>query len=111
MKKGVIKMATCQNCYKNWSWKQTFKRSFTLSDEMICPFCQKKQYVTSRIRKWSTIIPLIIVFLIMTGNLFFVPSYVTVFALLGVLPLFFGIYPFFVELTNQEENESSTNRR
>ncbi|ASN05629.1 TIGR04104 family putative zinc finger protein [Virgibacillus necropolis] len=97
-------MPTCQNCHKKWNWKQTFKKSFTLGGEMTCPYCEEKQYLTARMRKRSTIIPFIITSLIMLGNLFFGPSYVFVFALLGLFPLFFGIYPFFVELSNREES-------
>lgn len=99
----MIKIPTCQNCHKKWSWKQTFKRSFTLGGGMICPYCEKKQYLTARMRKRSTIIPFIITPLIMLGNLFFGPSYVFVFALLSLLPLFLGAYPFFIELSNEEE--------
>lgn len=97
-------MPTCQNCHEKWNWKQTFKRSFTLGGGMTCPYCEEKQYLTARMRKRSTIIPFIISALIMLGNLFFGPSYIFVFTLLGLLPLFFGIYPFFVELSNKEES-------
>ncbi|WP_373896311.1 TIGR04104 family putative zinc finger protein [Virgibacillus sp. CBA3643] len=97
-------MPVCQNCHNKWSWKQTFKRSFTSTlDGMTCPYCEEKQYLTSRVRKGSTIIPFIIITLIMLSNLFFGPSFVFFFALLGLIPLFFGIYPFFVELSNKEE--------
>lgn len=96
-------MPTCQNCRKKWGWKQTFKKSFTLVAEMTCPQCEEKQYLTARIRKRSTIIPFIIVALIMLSNLFFGPSYVSIFALLVLLPLVFIINPFFVELSNEEE--------
>jgi CXXC-20-CXXC protein len=101
--KGVIKMPTCQNCHHKWSWKQTFKKSFTLIGGMTCPYCDEKQYLTARMRKRSTIIPFIMVALIMLGNHFIGPSYVAVFALLGLLPLVIIINPFFVELSNEEE--------
>lgn len=97
-------MPTCQNCHKKWSWMQTFKRSFILIGGMMCPYCGEKQYLTSRIRKRSTIIPFIIAALIMLGNLFFGPSYVSVFAILALLPLFFLINPFFVQLSSEEES-------
>ncbi|WP_010529144.1 TIGR04104 family putative zinc finger protein [Lentibacillus jeotgali] len=96
-------MPSCQKCHKKWSWKQTFKRSFTLGGGMTCPYCGEKQYLTARMRKRSTIIPFIIGALIMLANLFFGPSYVSIFALLALLPLVFIINPFFVELSNEEE--------
>lgn len=67
-------MPTCQNCYNKWSWRQTFKRSFT-SDGMTCPYCEEKQYLTSRVRKGSTIIPFIMITLIMLSNFFLGPSF------------------------------------
>lgn len=70
---------------------------------MTCPYCNATQYVTAHVRKRSTTITLIIIPFIMLGNLFFGPSYITLFALIGLLPLFFIIYPFFVQLSNEEE--------
>lgn len=96
-------MPTCKNCHNQWTWSQTFTRSFTLIGEMTCPYCSKKQYLTARMRKRSTIIPFILIFLIMFGNLLFGPSYIALFALLSLLPLVFIITPFFVELSNEEE--------
>ncbi|WP_344701775.1 TIGR04104 family putative zinc finger protein [Salinicoccus jeotgali] len=97
-------MPTCQNCGSKWSWKQTFKRSFILIGGMICPYCGEKQYLTAQMRKRSTLIMPIVIFLILLGNLFFGPSYIALFAILGVIPLAAIIYPFFVELSNEEEH-------
>lgn len=96
-------MPTCQNCQRQWNWKQTFKNSFILIGGMTCPSCEEKQYLTSRMRKRSMIIPLIVIFLIVLGNLLFASSYVYMFAIFVLLPLFLVIYPFFVELSNEEE--------
>lgn len=96
-------MPVCQNCHYKWSWKETFKRSFTFGNAMICPHCEEKQYLSARLRKRSTIIPFMIISIIMLCNLFFGPSYFYVITLISLLPLFFGIYPFFVELSNEEE--------
>ncbi|AOV08135.1 TIGR04104 family putative zinc finger protein [Sporosarcina ureilytica] len=96
-------MPTCQNCHRRWSWKQPFNKSFTLIGGMICPYCGEKQYLTARMRKRSALMPFIIVPLILVGNHFLGPSYVAIFAFLGLLPLFFIINPFFVELPNEEE--------
>jgi len=96
-------MPTCQNCQRKWGWKQTFKRSFTFSGSMECPYCNEMQYYTSRFRKGITIIPFLMIALIMASNLLFGPSYVAVISLLGLLPLVFIVTPFFVELSNEEE--------
>lgn len=96
-------MPTCQNCNHKWGWKQTFKKSFILIGGMTCPNCGEKQYQTARMRKINTIIPFIMTSLIMLGNLFFGPSYVALFAIIGVFSLVIIINPFFVELSNEEE--------
>lgn len=70
----------------------------------MCPYCEEKQYLTSRVRKRGTIIPFIIMALIMLSNLFLGPSYIFLIALLSILPLFLGVYPFFIELSNKEES-------
>ncbi|MBY7143978.1 hypothetical protein KFZ56_13175 [Virgibacillus sp. NKC19-3] len=96
-------MPTCQNCHHKWSWKQTFKKSFTLGGGMTCPYCEEKQYITPRTRTRSTIITFIIIALFMLSNLFFGPSYIFFFVIISVLPLFLVTYPFFIELSNKEE--------
>jgi CXXC-20-CXXC protein len=96
-------MPTCQNCHEKWSWKQTFKKSFTLDTALPCPFCGEKQYLTSRARKRGALLTMIIPFLI------FIPFFfdITIFAAVSV---YFAagigimlIYPFVVELSNKEK--------
>lgn len=96
-------MPTCQNCHHKWSWKQTFKRSFAFafSDGMTCPYCEEKQYMTSRARKISTAIPFFVP-LIMLGNLIFDPSYFFLIMLISLIPIIFGLYPFIIKLSNKE---------
>src|SRR5699024_7378510 len=96
-------MSTCQNCNNKWSWKQTFKKSSISFGGMTCPYCGKKQYQTKRSGKRITIIYFTIFFLIMLHNIFFGPSYIAFFTLLVLIPLFFIINLFFVELSNEEE--------
>lgn len=99
---GVI-MPVCQNCKRTWSWKQTFKKSFTLNHSMICDYCGAKQYVTTRTRKTSSMITFVTLPVIMLMNFFWGPSFIFVLALVVLIPIYLGIYPFFVELSNQEE--------
>ena len=96
-------MPTCQNCHTAWSWKQTFKKSFTLNTAMICPYCGENQYVTSRTRKTSSMITSITLAVIMLLNVFWGPSLIFVMALVASIPIYLGSYPFLVELSNQEE--------
>ena len=96
-------MPSCQNCHNKWSWKQTVKKTFSAIGGMTCPYCDEKQYITARTRKRSAVFPLTIVPLIMLGNLYFGPSYLSLSALLVLIPLVFIIYPFYVEFSNEEE--------
>ena len=95
-------MPTCQNCNQKWSWKQTLKSSLTLATGMICPYCKEKQYVTSRTRKRSSLVGFIAPILMLL-NIFFGPSIAIVFILIVFFPLFLGIYPYWIELSNEEE--------
>ncbi|MFA1822515.1 TIGR04104 family putative zinc finger protein [Virgibacillus oceani] len=95
-------MPICQNCHHKWNWKQTFKRSFTLDNGMTCPYCEEKQFLTSRARKRSTAIPFLVP-LIMLGNLIFGTTYFSLIALIILIPFIFGIYPIIIELSNKEE--------
>lgn len=103
IKKRGIKMPTCQNCQRQWNWKQTFKNSFILIGGMTCPSCEEKQYLTSRMRKRSMIIPPIMIVLIKLGTLILTPFHAYMLAIFVLLPLFLVIYPFFVELSHEEE--------
>lgn len=62
------------------------------------------QYYTSRFRKGSSIVTIVIIGLIMTSNLIFGPSYIFVGALLALIPLYSGIFPVFVKLSNEREH-------
>ncbi|OZU87113.1 hypothetical protein CIL03_18170 [Virgibacillus indicus] len=95
-------MPTCQNCSHIWTWKETVKKSFTLDTGMNCPNCWKKQYVTSRSRKKTAMFSFLAPALLLM-NLFFGSSVVILILLIASIPFFFGIYPFFLELSNEEE--------
>ncbi len=100
---GGVTMPTCQNCNRTWTWKQTFKKSFTLGSAIICPYCGANQYVTTRTRKISSMITTITIAVIMLMNVLFGPSLLFFVALIAATPTYLGIYPYLVELTNQEE--------
>lgn len=95
-------MPKCQSCGKRWTWGESVKRSFQLGGGMLCPYCRNKQYYSARMRKRSNI-TLFIIPLILVGNLFFGPSIITVIILLSIIPVYTLLFPFFMELSNEEE--------
>lgn len=96
-------MPTCQNCHRKWSWIQTFKKSFTLDNGMYCPYCETKQYVTPRARKKAIIIPFIVLAIVMISNMILGPSLFYLFILIGAIPLLIILYPFWIELSNENK--------
>ncbi|MFA1820220.1 TIGR04104 family putative zinc finger protein [Virgibacillus oceani] len=96
-------MPTCQNCHNKWSWKQTFRKSFTLDTGIPCPYCGEKQFLTSKSRKRSTLGILLIPFLIFVPNFFDFSLLATLSIYAGYVILFSFTYPFLIELSNREE--------
>lgn len=96
-------MPVCKRCEKKWSWKQTIKYSVTLSVKMNCPHCGEVQYNTARSRKRSTIVGGILISTIMLCNIFFGPSYIFLMMLISLIPLWIIVFPFMMELSNEEE--------
>lgn len=96
-------MPTCQNCDREWTWKQTFKKMFTLDGAMECPYCGAKQYYTKRSRKRTAALTFIIPSVILL-NFLDISPYLLVGTYLVVVLSIFGIGPFLVELSNEEES-------
>src|SRR5690625_2784729 len=95
-------MPTCQNCNNQWSWKQAWKKTFTLDTLMICPYCGEKQYVTSKTMNRTALYTLIIITLITVISLFFGLSLVSLLLWISSIPLFSVLYPFWLELSNKK---------
>lgn len=96
-------MPICQNCHKQWSWKQTVKKMFTLDTGMICPYCGKKQFLTTESKKRAGLTNFLTPLVMLLGVLFDL-SLTTILILLAVS--FFVViasYPFLVELAEEEE--------
>ncbi|MEH7236835.1 TIGR04104 family putative zinc finger protein [Bacillus sp. JJ1562] len=85
-----------------WSWKQTIKKSLTYKNAMSCPYCGENQYISSRTRKRTAVIGFIAPALILV-NLFLDSPLVILYTMMGLIPLFIVIYPFYLELSNKEE--------
>lgn len=95
-------MAICQNCGYKWTWRETFKRMFTLKQKLKCPNCESNQYLSKKSKNqlsFFTVIPFIWFPLVMLG----VPiTYVFIIELvIGFILL--GVAPYFYKLSNQEE--------
>ena len=96
-------MPTCNQCGTRWSWKQTFKKMWTLSNSMTCPYCEENQYQTKRSRTKCAFINLIIL-LPMLLNIFLHLSPVLLFGSFIILALvIFLLTPLLIELSNKEE--------
>jgi CXXC-20-CXXC protein len=96
-------MPECKNCGKKWTWGDAIKRMFTLDTAIICPYCEKKQYITSQSRRKMGIMHMLIPLLILLP-LFVdisIPLALAIFAAAatGII----SIYPFIMELTDEEE--------
>src|SRR5699024_12234775 len=74
--------------HNEWTWKETFKRSFTLDSKMRCPYCDKDQYITQK-SKLKTFFFNIIVLLPLVLNLIFnIPGVI----LLSLFPILFILF-------------------
>ncbi len=96
-------MPTCRNCDREWSWKQTFKKMFTLDIAMECPYCGEKQYYTKQAKKRTALLTFFTPFIILL-SLFDISPYLLVgFYFIYCLSIM-GIFPFLIELSNEEES-------
>lgn len=98
-------MPTCQNCGHTWTWKTTFKKSFTLATGMKCPACGQMQYATRKSRKQMSLLNFIPAPLLILSAFFFDLSITTL--LLIAIPLFavvLFVYPLLYEFSNEEES-------
>ncbi|MGM7721764.1 TIGR04104 family putative zinc finger protein [Metabacillus sp. Hm71] len=92
-------MPNCQNCGKQWTWKQTVKSLFKFN----CPYCGKKQYETASSRRRRDIFSFLPL-LSLPINSFVHYSWITVLiSLLIMITLIFAVYPFMIRLSNKEE--------
>lgn len=96
-------MPTCQTCHKEWGWKQTVRKSFTLDTGMTCPYCGEKQYVTAKARKRNSLTVLLIPLILLISFVFDISLILRLVLLVTVGILMIGTYPFFIELSDKEE--------
>lgn len=92
-------MPVCQNCKKEWTWKQTIKSLFKLK----CPYCGKKQYESTASKKRTSVlsvIPLIAMPIVIMFNL---QWWTVVLLTIPMIAIVWSIYPYIIELSNEEE--------
>ena len=97
-------MPTCQHCGKEWKWKQTLKKMFTMDSGMKCPYCHEKQYMKTKTKRRNKLSLIVVPIIILLSILFNIPVSLTFYLLIGILILIIGFYPFLIELSNVEES-------
>ncbi|SFM06925.1 cxxc_20_cxxc protein [Gracilibacillus orientalis] len=96
-------MPTCQHCHNEWSYKQTFKRLFTLDSAMTCPYCDTRQFLTKMAKRKTSILNFPAALVILLPTVVDVSIMISVFSLVLTLTVMAAIYPTLVELSNKEE--------
>ncbi|WP_370640535.1 TIGR04104 family putative zinc finger protein [Salipaludibacillus sp. CUR1] len=107
-------MPICQNCNKEWSWKQTQKSQSVLDTGMKCSYCRKKQQLTARSRK-RIFLSCIIILLPMLLPIFNVSPLLTFISIFIMGALVLLLHPFYIDVSNDEttlwEQSRFTNRK
>jgi len=93
-------MPICQKCEHKWTWKESMKSLFRLK----CPNCEEKQFQSAKSKKKTSIlsiVPISIIFLVnVFSSLSFGSGAILLIVFLGAM---FGLYPFLLQLSNEEE--------
>ncbi|MFD2761573.1 TIGR04104 family putative zinc finger protein [Lentibacillus juripiscarius] len=96
-------MPVCQHCSTEWTWKQTMKRMMKFGLRMKCPHCGEWQYESTASKKRSSMLGILPFPLIWILPMFNASTMTAIFVggvlLVGML----SIYPFFMQLSNEEE--------
>ncbi|WP_404448501.1 hypothetical protein LG307_04395 [Sutcliffiella horikoshii] len=99
----MMKTPTCANCQKQWSWKMTWKKTFTFKKAIPCPFCGEKQYITKNARQKLCLLPVIFPLINVPFLSFGVDNiYLGMMYVVCILGLAIGM-PYFYELSNENE--------
>lgn len=92
-------MPICENCGQKWTWTQTIKTLFRLR----CPHCNKKQYETASSKRKGGMSALLPLFLLPLNALTGSTWLTTIVLIIAGLAIIFGVYPFILKLSNEEE--------
>ena len=96
-------MPTCTHCQTEWTWKQTIKKSFTLSNKLACPVCGKSQYIAGKSRKKIGALNMLVLLPMLLNA-------ITPISPLAVIALMFSLFlavlaymPFLTELSDKDD--------
>lgn len=91
-------MPTCTHCASTWTWRETIKASMTTNDYMTCPHCQARHYQTTKSKKLSTMITLILLTIpFIASTLFDGSARIGLLLLLINTVIFLACYPFILK--------------
>lgn len=96
-------MPTCQSCHKEWSFGETFRKSFTLDTTLTCPHCGEKQYITTKSRKRMSVLVFFIPLIMLLRLVFTLSPLLTIILFVGITTMIFISYPYLTELSNEEQ--------
>ncbi|MDY0409652.1 TIGR04104 family putative zinc finger protein [Virgibacillus soli] len=96
-------MPVCNQCQTKWTFGQTCRKMFTLNTSMTCPSCGESQYPTAKTRKKNTLILLILPITFILKLIFSLSPVTTLVILISTLIIAVSTYPFWLELSNEEE--------
>lgn len=92
-------MPICQNCKKEWTWKQTIKTLFRLK----CPYCGRKQYESASSKKRGSLFGIIPVFVLPINMFLDFPWWMVLVITIPLVVAIWSVYPYMIELSNEEE--------
>lgn len=94
-------MPKCQNCGTIWTWGQTVSRLFTLGESLTCPSCRQEQFMTMESRKKTSSFVFAAPLIMFISVAFGIDPFVSLALFLASFLVIMGIYPFFIELTDE----------
>lgn len=95
-------MPTCQKCNYTWTYSESLKKMFTISTSMICPNCNEKQYPSKKTRNKSVFLIFFSITIAFGLAFIFGASLLNVAILFVLFAIYVCIYPFTLELQNEE---------
>ncbi|SHN07017.1 TIGR04104 family putative zinc finger protein [Gracilibacillus kekensis] len=96
-------MPRCEHCQKQWTFKQSIKKSFTLVAGMSCPYCETDQYLTMKARKKTSMLNFLPAPSMLLPSIFGLSIYASLLFFLSALTITIVLYPKLMELTSHEE--------
>ncbi|TKD72394.1 TIGR04104 family putative zinc finger protein [Pseudalkalibacillus hwajinpoensis] len=94
-------MPVCQNCGYEWRWSESLKLTFNYKS--TCPNCNKKQYLTPKARKRSSLTSMLVLIplacsIVINMSL----SFYLVFSLV-IFSITILLSPIYIQLSNEDE--------